>query len=208
METKALIYKIQDYKETSKLLFVYTKEGKFTLVAKGAKNYKSNYRSLDYLTMISTNINNAKSMQTLKQYTLIDSYERIKNDFGPLFYVGHILKSIELIFDEDLNERLFNLIEWILSFNDLELACLTLYIKLTYALGYELTFYKDYDGFSLKNGKTVYKEQRDLNKEETFFLHKLYYLKEEETVAYDIKQALKQFIKKYYLYHMDYDIKI
>lgn len=206
METKGLIYKVQDYQETSKLLFVYTPQGKYTLVAKGAKNYKSAYMSYDYLTLITFNLNEDKSIQTLRETKIEDYFNEIKSDYGKVIYASLILKAIELLTADLPHERLFNLITWLLSFNDLELAAITLYIKLTYALGYELSFDKEYEGFDLTLGKTV-NHVKSLNKEETTALKTLYYLKEEIIIDEVLKKTLKQFIKKYYIYHIDYEIK-
>lgn len=206
METKGLIYKIQDYKETSKMLFVYTPYGKYTLVAKGAKNYKSAYMSYDYLTLITFNLNEAKSIQTLRDSKIEDYFSNIKSDYNKVMNASLILKAIELLTDDLPHERLFNLIIWLLSFKDLCLAAITLYIKLTYALGYELSFAQEYEGFDITLGKTV-NHAKSLNKEETAALKTLYYLKEEITVDEVLKKTLKQFIKKYYIYHIDYEIK-
>ncbi|HKL61406.1 MAG TPA: recombination protein O N-terminal domain-containing protein, partial [Acholeplasma sp.] len=64
--SKGLIYKTQDYKESSKLLFIYTKKGKKTLVAKGAKRFNSDQRYLSqYLTLISF-VDSDKTMFDLK----------------------------------------------------------------------------------------------------------------------------------------------
>jgi hypothetical protein len=121
-------------------------------------------------------------------------------------YAASILKAIELLTDDLPHERLFNLIIWLLSFKDLELAAITLYIKLTYALGYELSFNKEYEGFDLTLGITT-NYVKSLNKEETTALRTLYYLKEEINLDEHLKKTLKQFIKKYYIYHIDYEIK-
>ncbi len=206
METKGLIYKVQDYKETSKMLFTYTPYGKYTLVAKGAKNYKSAYTSYDYLTLISLDLNETKSIQTLRNSQIINYFNEIKGNYDNIMYAASILKAIELLTVDLPHERLFNLIIWLLSFKDLELAAITLYIKLTYALGYELSFNKEYEGFDLTLGITT-NYVKSLNKEETTALRTLYYLKEEIILDKHLKKTLKQFIKKYYIYHIDYEIK-
>ena len=206
METKALIYKTQDYQESSRLLYTYTPYGKYTLVAKGAKRYKSAYRSYDYLTLIELDLNIEKPIQTLQKSSISNYYESIKANYQHISYTSTILKSLDLITDDLPHERLFKLITWLLTFEDLELACITLYIKLTYALGYELTFHKAFEGFDLYKGITT-PISKTLNKEETTYLKELYFLKDEIHLNNDVKGVLKQFIKNYYIYHMDYDIK-
>lgn len=207
METNGLIYKVQDYKETSKLFYIYSPYGKYTLVARGAKGYKSSYRAYDYLTLISCELNINKSMQTLKKSEIINYYDTLKSDYKKSRYAGLILKAIDLITDDLPHQRVFDMITWLLTFKDIELAAITLYIKLTYALGYELTFHKTYESFDLFKGTTTPYAQ-SLTKIETMALQTLYYLKEEIELTETLKETLKQFIKKYYIYHMDYDIKL
>lgn len=213
MISKGLIYKTQDYQESSKLLYVYTPLGKYTLVSKGAKNYKNpNHYLSDYLTLISFELNPDKTMQTLKQAALIDDYYTLKKDYLKVQNASVILNSIPFLLTDDLpHERLFNLIIQLLSFKDLNFAALTYMIKLTYALGYELSFKKENAiGFNLSTGQTVIKDESlkpDLNVNETVHLMKLYYLTQEIEIDQEIKNTLIKFIKAYYEYHMDYDIK-
>ncbi len=213
MISKGLIYKTQDYQESSKLLYVYTPYGKYTLVSKGSKNYKNpNHYLSDYLTLISFELDPDKPMQTLKQAVLIDDYQTIKKDYLKVQNASVILMSIQFLLTDDLpHERLFNLIIQLLSFKDLNFAALTYMIKLTYGLGYELSFKKEHAiGFNLSTGQTVTKDEAlkpDLNMNETIGLMDLYYLTEEKEIEPNMKNTLIKFIKAYYAYHMDYDIK-
>ncbi len=50
---EGIIYKVMPYQEHAKLLFVYTKIGKITLIAQGVQKIKSDHRVLaQYLTLI------------------------------------------------------------------------------------------------------------------------------------------------------------
>lgn len=213
MTSKGLIYKTQDYQESSKLLYVYTPYGKYTLVSKGSKNYKNpNHYLSDYLTLIEFELNPDKPMQTLKQAKLTNDFQAIKKDYLKVKDASIILNSIGHLLTDDLpHERLFNLIIHMLSFNDLHFAALTYMIKLTYGLGYELSFKKENAiGFNLATGQTVTEDEElkpDLGIQETAQLMKLYYLTEEIEIDSNIKNILIKFIKAYYEYHMDYDIK-
>ena len=63
---EGIIYKVLDYQENNKLLYLITKEGKKTLVAKNSQALNSQTRVLSqYLTKIKFEDNN-KPMQTLK----------------------------------------------------------------------------------------------------------------------------------------------
>lgn len=213
MNSEALIYKVQDYRESSKLLFVYTPYGKYTLVARGAKNYKNNFFHLaDYLNLIEVELDLSKSMQTLKKGKLINSYENLKNDYNSSKITSKILRTIDkLIFNVEHEDKIFNLILNLLLYDNKRLAYLSLLVKLTYALGYRLTF-KDDDirGFNLKLGRTISEGEDlrfDLNREETLFLKLIYYSKEEPDIPEVYINKLYDFIQEYYLYHLDYQIE-
>ena len=157
MNSEALIYKVQDYKETSKLLFVFTPYGKYTLVARGAKNYKNNFFHLaDYLNLIEVELDITKSMQTLKNAKLINSYENLKNDYKDFKIISKVLSVIDkLIVNIEYEDKIFKLILNLLLYYNKWIAYLSLLVKLTYALGYRLTFRNDdIQGFNLKLGRT------------------------------------------------------
>lgn len=211
--SKAFIYKVQDYGESSKLLFTYTPYGKITLIAKGAKNYKNPYYGLtDYFSLISLELTSDKTIQTLKKAALIKDYSNYKS-LEHIKYVKSYLNILNYLITDDLpHERLFNLLLTLLDFNNLKLGIITFYIKLTYALGYELTFYKNnYYGFNLHLGKTITNNENlkaDLNIQETKLLKQLYFSKEEIEIDEKMLTILEQFIKNYYKYHIDYNIEV
>lgn len=213
MNSEALIYKVQEYRESSKLLFVYTPHGKYTLVARGAKNYKNNFFHLaDYLNLIEVELDITKSMQTLKKGKLINSYENIKNDYNDFKIISKVLSVIDrLIVNIEHEDKIFKLILTLLLYYNKWIAYLSLLIKLTYALGYRLTFRNDeIKGFNLKLGRTISKKEDlrcDLNLEETLFLKLIYYSKEEPDIPEVYINKLYNFIQEYYLYHLDYRIE-
>lgn len=212
MNSSALIYKVQDYGESSKLLFVYTPNGKYTFVAKGAKNYKNNFFSLaDYFNLIEVELDLNKPMQTLKKGKLVNDYEDIKKDYNNFKIASKILNIIDkLLVNVSHHDRLFKLIINLLDYKDLELAYLSLLVKLTYSLGYRLTFNnEDILGFNLHLGRTITNSKEaptDLDLTLTLYLKILYYGKEESEVDKSIIHQLLKFIKEYYLYHLDYNI--
>lgn len=212
MISQALIYKTQDYKESSKLLFVYTPYGKYTLVANGAKNYKNQHFHLaDYFNLIEVELDPNKSMQTLKKAKLVDDFSEIKKDYNDFKIVSLILKSIDkLIYNVEHEDKLFNLFINLLNYKNKRLSYVTLLIKLTYSLGYRLSFSNDkFKGFSMHYGRTVKEEENivtDLNYEETLYLKILYFTKEEIEIDNDVISKLYQFIKRYYKHHIDYQI--
>ena len=195
------------------MLFCYSGYGKITLIAKGAKSYRHPYHSFsDYFTLIEAELSSGKSMQTLKKAVLVDDYQALKK-LSNVRYLKSFINALNYLVTDDLpHERLFKMLLLLLDFKDIEVALLTFYIKLTYALGYQLTFYQnDYWGFNIELGKTITKDENfssDLNLRATNDLKRLYYLKEEIVISKESMIALKQFIKAYYKYHMDYNIEV
>jgi len=213
MTSRALVYKVQDYGETSKLLFIYTPTGKYTLVARGAKNYKNNFFHLaDYCNLIEIDLDLTKSMQTLKKGKLLNSYENLKNDYKSFKIISKIFIIIDkILINVDHQDKIFNLIIELLEYENLELAYLSLLVKLTYSLGYRLTF-QDFNikGFNLKLGRTVSLDENielDLDLTLTLYLKIIYYTKQEPKIEDKYIYSLFEFIKEYYKYHIDYKIK-
>lgn len=213
MTSKALVYKVQDYGESSKLLFVYTPTGKYTLVARGAKNYKNIFFHLaDYCNLIEIDLDLTKSMQTLKKGKLLNSFENLKNDYKRFKIISKMFIIIDkLLINVDYQDKIFNLIIELLEYENFKLAYLTLLTKLTYSLGYRLSFkYSTIKGFNLKLGRTVSEGENielDLDLTLTLYLKIIYYSKEEPNIEDKHINALFEFIKEYYKYHLDYKIK-
>ena len=113
------------------MLFVYTPYGKYTLVARGAKNYKNNFFHLaDYLNLIEVELDLSKSMQTLKKGKLINSYENLKNDYNSSKITSKILRTIDkLIFNVEHEDKIFNLILNLLLYDNKRLAYLSILVK-------------------------------------------------------------------------------
>lgn len=213
MISQALIYKVQDYQESSKLLFVYTPYGKYTLVAKGVKNYKNNFFHLaDYLNLIEIDLNINKSIQTLKRGKLLNSYDSLKNNYKNFKIASKILNIVDkLIVNINNEDKVFLLLLKLLDYNNISLAYLSFLVKITYALGYRLSFTKeDIKGFNLQLGRTISKNEDiniDLNVLETLYLKLIYFSKEEPIIEDEYIYLIFDFIKRYYLHHLDYNIE-
>lgn len=212
--SRGLIYKTQDYKETSKLLFVYTPKGKKTLVAKGAKSFKSDLRFMSqYFTLIEF-IDTDKLMLDLKGAVLIDSFDQIKTSFSDLKYVSIILEIIDKLFIEDLpHDKLYELLVSFLCNVEIETASIALSLKVLYALGYGLNFSgNDPIGFNIEHASVSTKANHltiSLDLDTTVYLSQLYFMKINDTIEIPKKYRgmIWSFIKSFYQYHLEYTIK-
>jgi len=211
-----LIYKTQPYQETNRMLFVYTKKGKKTLIARGSQRLSSELRLISqYLNLIEF-YDNGKKMQSLTDAKLLDDYQKIKKDFFKTKLVAAMLEAIDKVRDEEIDHELVleELIKSINS-NNLNAATLSFLIKLISQAGYAPNFEADgrvVRGFNLELGIIVYEKDVisiDLNVQETIILMKLLNLdvNDLEEIDQNHFESISQFIKKYYEYHLRVSLK-
>ncbi|NLL69248.1 MAG: DNA repair protein RecO [Acholeplasmataceae bacterium] len=211
-----LIYKTQPYQETNRMLFVYTKKGKKTLIARGSQRLSSELRLISqYLNLIEF-YDNGKKMQSLTDAKLLDDYQKIKKDFFKTKLVAAMLEAIDKVRDEEIDHELVleELIKSINS-NNLNAATLSFLIKLISQAGYAPNFEADgrvVRGFNLELGIIVYEKDVisiDLNVQETIILMKLLNLdvNDLEEIDQNYFESISQFIKKYYEYHLRVSLK-
>ena len=209
--TKGLIYKTQDYKESSKLLFVYSPYGKVTLVASGVKSYKHEFRVLaQYLTEIEFNYLD-KEMFALSKAKSLDDFSELKKNYLWLAKQSIILEIIDHLVTSDIeHEKIYDLLIELLKE---PLGYLIFALKLLFAFGYRLNFVgDDPTGFSIKNAAVTTKssgEYADYDLETTVAIASLYFYKSGDSLDMDSNQIkhIEHFIKTFYRYHMEYDIK-
>src|SRR5690554_1855753 len=211
-----LIYKTQPYQETNRMLFVYTKKGKKTLIARGSQRLSSELRLISkYLNLIEF-YDNGKKMQSLTDAKLLDDYQKIKKDFFKTKLVAAMLEAIDKVRDEEIDHELV-LEELIKSINSKKLnaATLSFLIKLIAEAGYTPNFEADgrvVKGFNLERGIIVYENDiisTDLNVAQTIILMKLLNLdvNDLEEIDQNHFESISQFIKKYYEYHLRVSLK-
>lgn len=214
---EGIILKVQPYQESSRLLQVFTKKGKVTLIARGSQKVNSDLRVLaQYLTQISFEYKSFKSMLPIIKGSIINDYKMIKSDFNQTKYASVILELVnKLYLDEEHYDTIYNLMVESLNYNDLELSSLSFAIKLTYYLGYGLDLKGNGNkikGLSMLKGGVVYEGEDyliDTNLEETLDLLKLTYFKTSnlnELKNININKV-KEFIYRYYLTVIEINLK-
>jgi DNA repair protein RecO (recombination protein O) len=211
-----LIYKVQPYKEHARLLFVYSKMGKKTLLAQGSQKINHPNRILaQFLTLIEFKESN-KSFITLSDSKIINDYQMIKQDFKKTKSAAFILEIIDqLIVDNYQHEVIFNLaLDALNSINILE-SSLSFSIKILKILGYQLNLTgsgQQVRGLNIVKGGLVYQNESnsiDLDLKETIIILKLAYAKYDDLEPIDEVsiEKIKEFILKYYQYHLQTTLK-
>jgi DNA repair protein RecO (recombination protein O) len=137
---QGIILKKLDYKESSKIIYLYTKEGLKSVLIHGSNKLKSPYLSL---TKIVNHVDlqvSGKELLTLRDGDIICSFQKISNDLEKYTYVSHVLEIIySFATHEHDHEKLYNFLVKILNLvenNSDYIPYLNMVeIKLTYLLG-------------------------------------------------------------------------
>lgn len=213
---EGLIYKTQDYRETSKMLFVYTSRGKKTLVATGANKINSNMRYVgQYLTQVSFE-DKDKEMFQVYFLDLISSFDEIKKDYDKMNLASVLTDVIQkFIFDNDRHEIYYSEIIKVLNSKNFKESVLSFLVKILRPLGYEMDIIpngKAVRGFSINEGRLIYEGEPttyDVSIDDTITLLKLMRLPYDEMIELEIDDfnRIKSYIKRYYEYHIQHQFK-
>ena len=209
---EGIVKGVRSYLENDRLVFLYTPIGDVTLIAKGSQKLTSDARVLSqYLNLISFKETPQKSMYTLKEGKLINSFPEIKKNYNDLELANIMLTLIKkYVTAHDSHDKIFELLKYALIDFKRE-NVLAFSFKLLRLLGYHLNLKPDgrtIKGFNLRESRLVYlgeNTQIDLNLEESLILLKLSYMTYDKIDRIeDINfLKLKSFMYDYYEYHMD-----
>ncbi|MBR2603746.1 MAG: DNA repair protein RecO [Bacilli bacterium] len=120
-KVRGIIASEKPYNESSKLLYVITKEyGYISLIAKGAKSLKSKLRSVTTkLSYCDFQINYKEGkLSTLIDADIIDPFNNIKSDLVKISYASYLVELSTQVMKENYNENIFDLL--ILSLEKIE----------------------------------------------------------------------------------------
>lgn len=214
---EGIVYKTQSYKESSRLLQVFTKKGKITINARGSQRINSNDRILaQYLNLISFEYKEYKSFINLYNGKLINDFKTIKEDYEKVKLVSTVLELIDkTIIDNEYNEKIYNLLIETINYKDINKSVLSFCIKLLYYLGYGLNLTPEKEnvkGISIEKGGLVYKDEYysiDLNQNQSITFLKLthYKTKDLDKIEDEYLKEIRFFIYKYYLDKLDINLK-
>lgn len=214
---EGIIYKTQSYLENDRLLFVYTRQGKITLIAKGAQKLKSNARTLaQYLTQISFQETPRKSMYSLREAKTLNHFEYIKQEYFKIQQAASMLDLInQLVMPHDAHDKIYRHLLDALNYFSVQ-SVLSFFVKMLQLLGYHLSLNPDgriIKGYSVRASRLIYEEEHeaiDLNVRQTKELLKLTLLSYDriDEVNQDDLAIIKQMIKDYYQYHLQTTLKI
>ena len=225
---EGLIIKQINYKESSKILYVYTPEGLISLLVHGAKKLSSPLlHTTDNLNLIK-GFYSGKGLKTLTDAEIINDYEPIKNDLNKVTYVFHLLELIFAFAESEYDHH--KLYQFVIRLFD-KITESTTYIryiymfeiKFLYMLGVAPNFKdcvscnaKENLKFSIKNGGYCCENhfplgEKTYSNEAITILSELFYhdLKQsfDTIINRDIGQEIRLILDEYYLYHLSFQSK-
>ncbi len=213
---EALIYKVQSYKESARLLFVYTPNGKKTLLAQGVQKINHPNRILaQYLTKIEFR-DKDRSFVTLAQAKIIDDYSAIKESFSQTKNAALVLEIIDkFVVDNYYHKQIYNQVDQALKTKNLKEASLSFAIKVLKPLGYPLNLNADgrtVIGVNVEKGGLIYQGEEvivDLDVKEAIILLKLNFVPYDDLEIIGSKEIsrIEAFIQKFYQFHLQTTIK-
>ncbi len=148
--TDALVVKTQKYRETSKIVTLYTRKlGKISVIAKGVRKTDSKLGGiLEVINVVSTVFyyKPSRNIQLLKECDLIDPFIKIRDDIEKTSVAFAILELLNrTIVEEEPNERLFFLLTEIMkNLNEGDKNLMNFYwyfvLKILDILGFKINF--------------------------------------------------------------------
>lgn len=145
--TTGIVLKVADFGESDKIMTFYcAKEGKFSCIAKGAKQSTKRFMNkLELFTLLDFQYNMRYSLPTIDHADLLNSFTQLRQNYSLYAIAGLIC---ELVFqwthENDGDEHIFSALAHTLSELDKQRSkrkALVLFLVFLYArLGYQLDF--------------------------------------------------------------------
>lgn len=115
IDEKAFVLSYIKYRNSSKIITLFSENyGRFNAVAKSVRNMNSGisavFQNINYIK-ISLNFKNNYELQTIRKGEIIDSYDKIKNDYDKLMIAYRICElAIKTTENYEINTPLFELL--------------------------------------------------------------------------------------------------
>lgn len=227
-EYEGIILKQINYKESSKILYIYTPEGLISLLVHGAKKLSSPFlRATENLNLIK-GFYTGKGLKTLTDAEIVNDYQSIKNDLNKVTYVSHLMELLASFAESECNHK--KLYDFVIRLLDKisEASAYIRYVymfelKFLYMLGVAPNFKECAEcrstenlRFSVKSGgycceKHFPPADKFYSDESIFIMTKLFFHDLNNPLEVTITQAvgkeIRMIIDEYYLFHLGFQSK-
>ncbi len=226
-EAIGYVLKRMDYKESSKIVFLYTSSGKTSFLVHGANKLTSPFLAkTEVLTKLKVSTE-GKGLKICKEIEILDLFSGIKNDLEKYTYCLHVLEILQQIADAEIDhEKLFLFLGKLFPLIEKEKDYIPfIYMfesKLLYLLGLQpelqacvICKNKDTLVFSVKDGGMCCNNHLPLGKTyqksiiDQFM--KVYYFNLEKPFELNLDQKsireIRLLLDEYYHYHLNFETK-
>ena len=220
LSLEGIVIRTIHYNESSEIVHLYTKHGNISVMAKGARKYKSHKLAFcQPLTKVKVIISNS-SLPTLIDYSIVDNYDSIKEDLKKNLWCQYLLEIINKLPDKTYFEQIYHMLDSALDkIKDYDpmLIVLICQTKLLKAYGVEPNWNecsicqgKNIKFFSISSGGFICDKHNVSDKEDLkpyLDLKRMYYfnLYEDDLNKLSDVDLSKVFmtLTKYYEYHVE-----
>ena len=143
--TEGIVCRVLDYKDSSKILYLYTEKGQRSIIARGVKKLSSSNRNLSQVGNIISFTDSNKELSTLNDGELIHDLDNIHLDLEAFAYLSHILELLYFVVDQQSDHKkmyrfVVRLMKMMNASVDAEKLATIFELKLLHFLGYGLNF--------------------------------------------------------------------
>jgi DNA repair protein RecO (recombination protein O) len=226
-QIEGLILKQTDFKESSKILHVYTETGLKSVLTHGAKQLKSPFLRLAGTLNLIRYYSTGKGLAIMTDGELIDDFRVLKADLDKGTYATHLIELVYFFAEGDLDHQklypfLIRILSKISESIDYIPYAYMFELKLLHLLGVSPQFdgcivcqSKEAREFSVEDGGMVCLEhsagKHPFSSETTYFAAKLYFQDLKNPFDFSMTdvdlRALRILIDEYYRYHLNFQSK-
>lgn len=223
---QGIVLKHIRYKESSKIIYLYTPNGQVSVLVHGSQSMKSPYLNLvRVFSHVKLQIS-GKNLKTLRDGDVVHYYNHISENLERYAYAAHLMEVIYFFSNHDHDhEKLFQFLLKIMDKleheNDFRIYEMMAELKLLYLLGVQplfkhCVFCQNTSGlvFSLEDGGMVcsdHQQRSKYNKSTIELMMKVYYfdLSKDQAIEYSQTElaALRRLLDEYYEYHLNFKSK-
>ena len=220
---EGIVLKQINYKENSKIIYLYTPQGKVSVLVHGSNKVKSPYLNLVRLFSHVSLVVSGKSLKTIRDGNVISYFDELSNDLTKYTYSLHLMELIYYFSDHDHDhEKLFRFLlkifhQMILS-KDVSVYVMMVELKLLYLLGVQplmkhCVYCQSQEGlqFSVAEGGMVCVKHHKVSQFHSStiqLMQQLYYYDLDHPKPFVVedksKVELRQLIDDYYAFHLNY----
>ena len=201
-----------DYKESSKILYLYTEQGNISVIAHGVKKLNSIKRFLSQNGNLIELTTSKGNFPILKDGALIEEYENIKKDIVKYSYMNHIMELVQHVISDDLDhKKMFQFLKKLFvqmnQTSQPDILSFIFELKLLYFVGYGLNLAtchicNDNENlvFHVSNGGLVCEKHLEFKQERYdegiySFIKTLYYIDLDKEKLPEIDKPIKTIIR-------------